>query len=558
MRANVQALSSREFDVVIVGAGIHGAAAAWTAARIGLRAALIDAGDFGGATSAASLKVIHGGLRYLQHADFGRMRESIRARRRFLRLAPHLVRPQAFLMPTRGHGVRGRAAFHVALAANDLVSFDRNRGVDIQRRLPGGRLLSGDEARRVLAGIASDEITGGAVWYDAVAENTERLTFGFVRRAAEAGAIAANYVAAQAVRAAGGAVAGVTARDAESGETIEIRARAVLNAAGPWMEAGWTGRERAPDFPLVGAWNIIVARQWFGPYGVALEGVHEHRDADAVVQRGKRNLFFVPWRGGTMIGTVYEPLAGEPGDYRPSPQAIDAFLAEINAVYPPAKLKRADIAFIHAGVQPGPPGRPGASVEPDKHSEVLDASHRGGPRGMFEIKGVKYTTGLTVGERAALDVAAFLGRHVEPPRDQPLPGGDRLVGPDELRSAAAELRLNVPGAALGRMAAQYGSEAHDILRLATEDAGSVLPGSGGALAAEIRHAVRQEYAVRLTDALLRRTDLGTFSRPPDPVTHSAGAIMGKELGWGGDRLGAEIASVGAFFDRLGIAAPPAR
>ena len=192
MRADLKTLATESFDLLIVGAGIHGACAAWSAARMGLKTALIDAGDFGGAASANSLKVIHGGLRYLQHGNLKRMRESIRARRRFLALAPKLVKPQPFAIPTRGAGVRGRAALRVALALNDLISADRNAGLDAAHRLPAGRLLSRSEAAQLWPSLPADAYDGAAAWCDALAHNTERLTRGVVLGARARGAGVVN------------------------------------------------------------------------------------------------------------------------------------------------------------------------------------------------------------------------------------------------------------------------------------------------------------------------------------------------------------------------------
>jgi len=194
MRRGIDRLASEEFDLLIVGAGIYGACAAWDASLRGLRVALIDRGDFGGATSQHSQKTIHGGLRYLQQADLKRMRESIRERRTLMRIAPQFVSPFPCVMPTYGHLTRGREALAVAMLANDLVGLDRNRIDDPAKRIPRGRTVSRRRVLELLPGIPTKGLTGGAVWHDCQAHNTERLLLSFVLGACEKGAAAATYV----------------------------------------------------------------------------------------------------------------------------------------------------------------------------------------------------------------------------------------------------------------------------------------------------------------------------------------------------------------------------
>jgi glycerol-3-phosphate dehydrogenase len=489
MRPTLKPLAEETFELLIVGAGIHGASAAWTASRMGLKTALIDAGDFGGATSANSLKIIHGGLRYLQHGNISRMRESIRARRRFLALAPQCVSPLPCAVPTRGCGIRSRAAMRLALALNDLISCDRNRGLPPASALPRGRILDRDAARAIWPQLPRDAYDGAAVWHDGLAHDIERLTLSFVLAAAARGAHVANYVRATSLVQDAERLHRVSVRDEIGGDSFDIRARAVINAAGPWWQRWAPLRE--PLRPLVGAWNLVVRRRIFETYAVGLERAREHHDADAIVRRGKRNLFFVPWRGGTMIGTVYEPFAGDPADYRPSADAVSAFIGEINALLPGIDLKPEDIALLHSGVQPAP-SRDG-SPEPDKHSEIIE----GPAPGLFSIKGVKYTTGLTVGERAACMAARRLGRSGAPPADEPLP-----APPDDGR----DLQLLVC------------------------------------------RAVQQEYAVRLADVVFRRSTLGAFGLPDPAVQTALARLMGDALGWTDARRAAELAHLAARED----------
>ncbi len=162
MRRDTSRLESQLFDIAIVGGGMHGAWLALRAAQAGISVALVERDDFGAATSTNSLNILHGGLRYLQHLDFARMRSSIRARREFCRLFPHLVRPLQCVMPLRAAGVRSPWTLGPALLLNDLISADRNADVDEAARLPTGRLLSGAACRERIAPLATTNAVSGA------------------------------------------------------------------------------------------------------------------------------------------------------------------------------------------------------------------------------------------------------------------------------------------------------------------------------------------------------------------------------------------------------------
>jgi glycerol-3-phosphate dehydrogenase len=214
MRRDPSSLVDQRFDLLVVGAGIHGACIAWDAALRGLSVAVIDRGDFGAATSANSLRIVHGGLRYLARGDFPRMRESIRERSALLRIAPGLVEPLPVLVPTYRTSLRqGKFAFRLALATNDVLSSGRNRGLESTRHLPRGRSISRSECLRLFPWFASKGLSGGALWYDARLRNPERLVFSFLCSASRRGAVVANYVRADQVLLQDGAAGGVVARD---------------------------------------------------------------------------------------------------------------------------------------------------------------------------------------------------------------------------------------------------------------------------------------------------------------------------------------------------------
>ena len=541
MKRNVKGLSGAPFDIVIVGAGIHGAAAAWAAARRGLSVALIDKGDFGAATSANSMKVIHGGLRYLQHLNLGRMRESIAARSRFLRMAPHLVYPRSFMMPTFGHALHSREVMRMALAMNDLISCDRNAGIAPERRLPRGRILSRGECMAMLPGLDRPDFTGGAIWHDGFAESTERVNLAFVATACEAGAVAANHVRADRLIVENGRAAGCKATDLMTGNAVAIRSKTVLNAAGPWMNR-IDGAASTPR-GWVKAYNLVIDKPWFSDTGLAIESASDFHDPDAVVQRGKRNLFFVPWRRGAMAGTLYRFYDELPDRLALTDDEVLEFVREVNLLYPALAVKPADVTLAQIGVLPARPGLTDSSpAQPDKHSEVIDHETGGGIKGLLSIKGVKYTTGLNVGEDAARIAAAKAGMTAWAKMPDALIGGDRIVRASEVVAAAKARGLNLSETDGARLAMLYGTRFDRIIDAAPA-AGSVAPPAGAppTLAAEVLYGIREEAACRLSDVVVRRTDLGTFAHPGRPVLDFCADLMARELGWDARQREAEIA-----------------
>src|SRR5690606_21830144 len=199
MRRDIDALAHRRFDVAIVGGGVHGAWIALRAARSGLAVALLERDDFAAGTSANSLKILHGGLRYLQRRALPRVRRSLRARREHARWFPHLFEPLPCVMPLLAAGLRSPWIIGPALLANELVSARRNEGVGAACRLPAGRLLSAQQCEHELASLVERRPFAGALWWDGVARDAERLTLEAVIAAAEAGAQVANHAEVEAI-----------------------------------------------------------------------------------------------------------------------------------------------------------------------------------------------------------------------------------------------------------------------------------------------------------------------------------------------------------------------
>ena len=245
------------------------------AALRGLSVALVEKGDFGHATSANSLRVIHGGLRYLASGDIRRMRRSIRERKILMQIAPHLVHPLPFLIPAYSsvHLVRSKTFLSTVLKINELVSFDRNTLEDPQKQLPRGRVISREECLRLVPGIDEKDLTGGIIFYDCQISNSERLTLATLWSAADAGADLANYVEATGFLGEKDCVTGITARDVLTGDDLEIQAKIVINTSGPWLNRVLSfikGDQSPYTIVLSRAFNLLINRQLIPEYAVAI------------------------------------------------------------------------------------------------------------------------------------------------------------------------------------------------------------------------------------------------------------------------------------------------
>lgn len=421
VKRDLGALTAREHDVLVIGGGICGVAAAWDAAQRGLTVALLEAEDFGAGTTWNSLKTIHGGLRHLQRADVASLRESVRERRALLRIAPEIVRPLPFLVPTYGHGMKGREAWVLALSVNDLLAFDRNDGLPSERQIPRSRTLAPTDVCELVPGLRREGLSGGALWSDAQVTSSERLVMGFGRAAADAGAAVANHVEVTGLLRCGARVNGVQARDREAGGGMEIRARVVVIAAGPALDRilAFAGIARRP-LPLLRAANLVLARPIVTERAVGASS-------------GDRFLFLVPWRGRAIVGTAYEPAASPEGD-----GFVASFLEEAARAFPWAGLTSADVCLVHRGAVPGS----GSAAGLWTRSRVIDHQAEDGVPGLVSMLAVKYTTARGLAEAAVDRVCARLERPSPACRTAttPLPAARPLAGPlaDRARLAVRE------------------------------------------------------------------------------------------------------------------------
>lgn len=439
MRRATDRLPNENFDVLIVGGGITGACVARDASRRGLKVALVERGDFAGATSAHNSKLIHGGLRYLRNFELGLVRESLRERRIWRRIAPHLVHPLPFLVPLHGGGWKARATLAAGLTLYDLLSFDRGR------EMPGHSWLTADEARRREPILDGPGLEGAFLYHDAQMVSPERLALECLIDADAHGAALANYVEAGRLLLRDGKVEGCSARDVTGNAAFDIRAKATLVAAGPWADL-FLGHAlgRAPSHKLMRSKGIhVVVPSLTREFALTMATAHGH-------------FFVLPWRGHTILGTTDTAFAGDPDHVGVSENDIAAFFALINRHLPNAALGRDKVEYFYAGLRPLVDDGSGDTYGASRRAELVDHGKDDRLDGLFSAIGGKWTTSRHLAQQAVDRLVDRLGIEA---RDcdtatAPLPG---RAEPDVATAVRDEMALTLEDFAMRRTAlGQFG------------------------------------------------------------------------------------------------------
>ncbi|HEX8685397.1 MAG TPA: glycerol-3-phosphate dehydrogenase/oxidase, partial [Pyrinomonadaceae bacterium] len=479
-------ISRAGFDAVIVGAGVNGCGVARDAAMRGLRVLLLDKGDVASGATAASTRLIHGGLRYLEHGEVGLVRESLRERETLLTtVAPHLVRPLPMLVPVYAGRRRGGLTIRAGMLAYDLLSSSKT--------LPRHRMLGAAEALRLAPGLEPEGLRGAALFYDAQVEYAERLALENALAARACGATVLTYARVERLLAEGGAARGVVFKDLLGGATHEARAPFVLNAAGPWVDAVLGGLGAGGERLVGGTKGSHVVVHAFD--GAPRAAVYAEAFEDG------RPFFVVPWDDKLLVGTTDERYAGDPGGVRASEEEIEYLLRETNRVLPSARLTRDDVLYAYSGVRPLPRAEAGSEGAVTRRHFVRPSR----VRGLYSVVGGKLTTYRSLSEEVVDLIFRFLGRTPPPcaTARTPLPGA--AVEDFEQFERDFNARSTLPPKSTARLLKVYGVRALEVVWLARADAelSRVISEETGSIGAEVVHAFREEMAETLADCLLR-------------------------------------------------------
>jgi glycerol-3-phosphate dehydrogenase len=526
--AAIEAIAGQRFEVVVIGGGITGAGVALDAASRGYSVALLERGDYAEGTSSRSSKMIHGGLRYLQNLDLGLVREALLERQLMVQLAPHLVYPTPFLVPSfpderrqRGLGIglnmydvmattrvgRGRREMRSSKEADEdyYWSPDRHRTIDR------------DEVLALVPALEPRDPKSAYLFYDCQTDDV-RLTLTILGEAERFGAAMLNGAEVTEVTMRNGRATGVAFVEAGSGERIEVEAENVINATGVFADRirpeETIEEEDVPRISPSRGTHLLLDRDKLST-----------GDAACIVPAGEgRAIFALPWYGRTLVGTTDNDFEGDIDHPRPGDDDVAYLLDAVNDFFG-VSLGAADLVGAYAGVRPLiATGDPKKSVDISRKAELYETSS-----GMLTITGGKLTTWRRMAKQAVDRLVEREGREA-PCHTAGIPLGM------EARPEDLDAPDGVGEEARAQLAFRYGHAARDVLALARENAklaGPIVPGRPDLLA-EAVIAARHEQARSVADVLLRRTRLGLLAAPQlrdGSVARAVAAAMGAELGW---------------------------
>jgi glycerol-3-phosphate dehydrogenase len=485
MKRRVDALRDGKFDVLVLGGGITGAGIALDATLRGLHIALIDKGDFASGTSSVSSKLVHGGLRYLEHGNFRLVYEALHERGRLLRNAPHLVRPLRFVLPfyrqSRLPSWKGR----IGLLLYDLLAgtenIGRSRSLDLLR------------LREKTPGLRQTGLLSAASYCDAQMDDV-RVCIEVLKSTANEGAILANYVEAIAFE-----PGGVHVVDRVGGGEFTIRARQVVNATGPWVDQirRLAGDDSGPHLQPTKGVHLIAPDRGLSSAFLLLH------PADG------RVFFVIPWLGKTLIGTTDTLDTAGPDAVTVTAEDV-AYLLEAHNHYFSPPLAEAELLGRFAGLRPLLHSKSGDPAAMSRDFRLLSS-----PSGLLSVAGGKYTTYRHMAEVVTDEIARRLG-NCRPcrTREYRLDGAPNETWPEFEAHADATLRTSygLDFQTARHLIHRYGRRAFDVAEYTVRDPGLAKPAAADEpdIQAEIAYQREHEMAIFPEDWLLRRTRLGLF------------------------------------------------
>ncbi|MGB2692311.1 MAG: FAD-dependent oxidoreductase [Thermodesulfobacteriota bacterium] len=512
MKRQLEQLKDNEYDILIIGGGILGLFIAWDATLRGLSVALIDKGDFGGATSSNSLRIIHGGFRHIQNLDFRKIRRFIKEQRIFMKIAPHLVRAMPVIIPLYSSNFLRKILYYTALKIYDLLGIGLGVSKEIDLKKYSNRFISREECIEIIPDLEKKNLSSGIIFTDCQLTNSERFSIQVAKSAYKEGAHLANYVEALALNIKDNKVKGAAVRDNLTGDEFEIHAKFTVNSSGPWLNSLLShigNNSSIKGYSLSKAFNLSINRELTNGYALGLNSQIKDQYKANLFSKNSRYFFITPWNGKSLIGTEYLPTNLEPDNFKVTSEEMSSFLDEINASYPAVSLRKEDVEFVYGGYVPTYIDRSGNAKIGTKNN-IYDHEKEQGLSGLFSARVSKYTEARIVAQETVDVILRKIGKTFRP--------------------STTESTLLSFG--------KFDNTKHVI----NEEIDDNL------IKSQIIYAIQEEMAQKLTDVIFRRIDFNFDEIKSNLKQYSR--IMAKELNWDDSRIKKEEEEVYSRFSNF--------
>jgi glycerol-3-phosphate dehydrogenase len=523
--------TQQHFDIVVIGGGITGTCVAYEAASRGLSVALFEKDDFGQATSSATSKLIHGGLRYLKNLEFGLVRESLTERRVWENIAPNFVYPIPFMVPTYRNFKSNKFFLFIGMVLYDILSYDKGWTWDKSKKLPLHKTIGNKRTRELECCLKTEGLTGSSIYYDCQNINPERLTLHVLKSAMAYGAKAANYAKVTSFIKDNGKIAGVKVLDKLTNIEHTVSASITINCAGPWADIVLNSASGAKEQHQI--------RRSEGIHIITKKLCVNH--AVTTMTKNGRHIMLMPWRNHSLIGTTDKEYNGNPDNYRVTRETIHGLIDDLNENFGCKTIKYDDVIFAYGGLRPLVDDQTEGSYESSRKYEIFDNSKQG-LDGLITIEGGKYTTSRRLACQAMRMVARKLNRKL----GRSITNKKFLDGCDikDMNLFLGHLRLeffNYPSYVVDYIGKNYGQEGAKLFELAEKNpALAQTVSADGEILASVEYAIRYEMAKSLNDILFRRTGIGTLGYPGDEIFSKVVNLAKKLLEWSDTKTQQEI------------------
>jgi len=521
---------SKEYDVIIIGGGINGAGIARDAAERGLSVYLAEKNDFAFGTTFRSTKLIHGGLRYLEHYEIGLVRESLRERERLLNQAPHLVKPIKFVIPIFEDNKYGYGKVKLGLLVYDMLSYDKS--------LKNHKSYSCDELHDLEPNIRTKNCRGGFVYYDCQVTYPERLCLENILLAKAAGANIYNYTEVIKLIHTKEKIIGIKVRDSLNGEAAEIYGRIVVNASGPWVDKVLNLNHLKSSRKMGGTKgsHILLPKFSKGPRHAIYFPAHQDG----------RPFFIIPWRDYYWVGTTDIHYKGDFDRVQATPKEIEYLLREVNFVFPQARMTGEDVLYSLAGIRPLPLTNSETEEAEITRSHIIFDHEDEDLDGLLSIIGGKLTTYRNLAEQTVDIIFEKLGLPSPACRTRhaPLWGGgmksiDRFISYNSKKYC---LKYGLTPEQVTYLISIYGSRVKQVLQLIDSEPKlkDRICKNNLDIKAQIIFSLQNELPRTLADIYIRRASIGTSACRGLDCAKEGAKIMGNFLGWRRKRIKQEV------------------